>query len=87
MPGWKRYGSDMGLFSKKSQNQGFTTHLADLALVGGTAVALAQRKGLISGNAAKRLGSSQNSTMSLPQLIIVGSAALRLFRWFRSSRK
>lgn len=59
--------------------------VADLAVVGGTALKLAQRKGLISDETAKKLGastSSAGSSVSLGEMAILVMALWRLIRQF-----
>ncbi len=59
--------------------------VADLAVVGGTALKLAQRKGLISDETAKKLGastSSAGSNVSLGEMAILVMALWRLIRQF-----
>lgn len=59
--------------------------IADLAVVGGTALKLAQRKGLISDETASRLGasnSSAGSSVSFGEMAILVMALWRLVRQF-----
>ena len=59
--------------------------IADLAVVGGTALKLAQRKGLISDDMAKKLGasdSSAGSSVSFGEMAILAMALWRLLRQF-----
>lgn len=59
--------------------------IADLAVVGGTALKLAQRKGLISDDMATKLGasdSSAGSSVSFGEMAILAMALWRLLRQF-----
>ena len=59
--------------------------VADLAIVGGTALKLAQRKGLISDETAQKLGASDSSggtNVSIGEIAILAMALWRLIRQF-----
>lgn len=63
---------------------------ADFALVGGAALRFAQRKGMISDDAANRFGaasSSGGSALSMGEAVMAGGAALRMARRFVSKRR
>ncbi|MDW3179545.1 MAG: hypothetical protein R8J94_19290 [Acidimicrobiia bacterium] len=64
--------------------------LADVAVVGGAALKLAQRKGIVSEETARKFGatdSSAGSSLSLGEMLLLGMALLRLVRHFSSRRK
>jgi len=59
--------------------------VADLAVVGGAALKLAQRKGLISDEVAHKLGASNSSggtNVSIGEIAILAMALWRLVRQF-----
>lgn len=68
----------------------FVGRLADVAIVGASAMRLAQRRGLISESTASKFGaasSSGGSALSMGELAIAGGAALRLLRRKGSKKK
>ena len=64
--------------------------VADAAIVGGAALKYAHRKGLVSGETARKLGapdSPAGSGVSMGELILVAMAVMRLLRHFSKKRE
>jgi len=80
----------MGLIKNRLLKRfGPAGRLADAAIVGGAAIKLAQKKGIITEDTAKKFsapGSSGGESLSFAEMALLAGAVLRLIKKFLSGR-
>jgi len=85
------YLERMGFLKKRLLRRfGPAGKLADVAIVGGAALRMAQRKGLITEETANKFGSASSSggeAVSAAEMMLIAGALWRLLRKMVSSRK
>ena len=78
------------LTNRLARRLGAAGRFADAVIVGGAALKLAQRKGLVNEQTARKFGaadSSAGASLSLGEMFFLGMALFRLIRHFNSGRE